>query len=112
MSLQFIGASAPFRTSNIASFQAMFWDTVSPLFSKTRVGADHTYRYSLGPKLRESQRMRVCSRVIPSDGADSLALTNRSRQPHHTRQAFWLTIGCPALHENAFWNSGEFSSVP
>ena len=32
--------------------------------------------------------------------------------PHHTRQAFWLTIGCPALHENAFWNSGEFCNVP
>ena len=32
--------------------------------------------------------------------------------PHQTRQAFWLTIGCPALHENAFWNSGDFCSVP
>jgi hypothetical protein len=31
---------------------------------------------------------------------------------YHTRQAFWLTIGCGALHENAFWNSGEFCSVP
>jgi hypothetical protein len=32
--------------------------------------------------------------------------------PHQTRQAFWLTIGWPALHENAFWNSGMFCTVP
>jgi hypothetical protein len=31
---------------------------------------------------------------------------------YQTRQAFWLTMGWSALHENAFWNSGEFCSVP
>ena len=31
---------------------------------------------------------------------------------YQTRQALALTIGCAALHENAFWNSGMFSTVP
>src|ERR1051326_5586433 len=31
---------------------------------------------------------------------------------HQTRQAFGLTIGAPALHENAFWNSGMFTTTP
>src|ERR1039457_2550537 len=31
---------------------------------------------------------------------------------YQTWHAFWLTIGCPALHENAFWNSGMFCTVP
>src|ERR1039457_2668846 len=31
---------------------------------------------------------------------------------YQTRQALTLTIGCVALHENAFWNSGMFWTVP
>ena len=31
---------------------------------------------------------------------------------YQTRQALALTIGWPGLQENAFWNSGMFSSVP
>ena len=34
------------------------------------------------------------------------------RLTYQTRHAFWLTMGWSALHENAFWNSGEFCSVP
>jgi hypothetical protein len=33
-------------------------------------------------------------------------------QRYHTRQALALTIGCPAWQENAFWNSGMFSTTP
>jgi len=32
--------------------------------------------------------------------------------PHHTRQAFSLTMGWPALQLNAFWNSGMFCTTP
>src|SRR5579864_6129746 len=31
---------------------------------------------------------------------------------HHTWQAFSATIGCPALHPHAFWNSGMFCTTP
>ena len=31
---------------------------------------------------------------------------------HHTRQGLALTMGSPALHENAFWNSGMLETVP
>ena len=31
---------------------------------------------------------------------------------YQTRQALSLTMGWPALQENAFWNSGMFCSVP
>jgi hypothetical protein len=31
---------------------------------------------------------------------------------HHTRHWFWLTIGCPALQPQAFWNSGMFCITP
>jgi hypothetical protein len=31
---------------------------------------------------------------------------------YQTRQAFGLTIGASALHENAFWNSGMFETTP
>ena len=34
------------------------------------------------------------------------------RRVYHTRQAFSLTIGWPALQAKAFWNSGIFCSVP
>ena len=44
--------------------------------------------------------------------AGLLACPGRLRADYHTRQAFWLTIGWPALQENAFWNSGEFCNVP
>ena len=31
---------------------------------------------------------------------------------YHTRQAFSRTIGDPAGHANAFWNSGMFETTP
>ena len=31
---------------------------------------------------------------------------------YQTRQALALTIGWPALHENASWNSGMFCNTP
>ena len=49
--------------------------------------------------------MALDPRLSEFVGARAVALTRLGRR-------FALTIGCPALQENAFWNSGMFCSVP
>src|SRR5579871_604003 len=54
--------------------------------------------------------LKSCPRFAPFFSALTWAQTIES--PHHTWQAFSLTIGCPALQPNAFWNSVEFETTP
>jgi hypothetical protein len=71
-----------------------------------------------------------CTRIQPAsinaDGDKQLARANIGKNtwqikpfmgekdpvPYHTRQAFWETMGCPALQPNASWKAAEFCTAP
>ena len=62
------------------------------------------------------QLISPAKRSVEQVGVDIRRLDGQrqfeGRRVYHTRQAFSLTIGWPALQEKAFWNSGMFCSVP
>ena len=65
------------------------------------------FEFVCGPQ----EARKVLVEYRPEHVLRGLELDTR-RFSYQTRQAFWLTIGCPALQENAFWNSGMFCTTP
>src|SRR5213075_239448 len=61
-----------------------------------------------------SERERVGGRaeILPRSTSRHPVIPSSHPNTHQTRHAFGFTIACPALHPNAFANSGRSETMP